>query len=162
MSESIRHSKYESSDLIPGVLLAPIGAQEEARSLLRRQLPVIREMIGDMEEQTGAGRRYTMEKVVAFFRQQTGRAVLAVGRRNAGVAVTARGPVGERIAACDARRPLASATARRPCSRCCRRPCSRDLKTGEGERTDEDFHSLCAAGGGGRIAGSGRSLHLMR
>ncbi len=85
MSESIRHAEYEGSAPMPAVLLAPVGAHEEARSLLRRQLPVIREMIGDMEQQTGAGRRYTMEKVVAFFRQQTGRGVLAVGRRNAGV-----------------------------------------------------------------------------
>ena len=73
MSESIRNSEYEGSTPVPAVLLAPVGAHEEARSLLRRQLPVIREMLGDMEQQTGAGRRYTMEKVIAFFRQQTGR-----------------------------------------------------------------------------------------
>jgi hypothetical protein len=69
----------------PGVLLAPVAAREEARSLLLRQLAVIREMIRDLEEQTGAGRRYTMEKIVAFFRQEVGRGALAVGRRNAGV-----------------------------------------------------------------------------
>jgi hypothetical protein len=85
MSASIRPSEHERSAPAPGALLAPVGAQEEARSLLRRQLPVIREMIRDLEEQTGAGKRYTMEKVVAFFRQETGRGVLAVGRRNAGV-----------------------------------------------------------------------------
>jgi hypothetical protein len=51
--------------------------------LLLRQLPVIQEMIRDLENQTGAGRRYTMEKVVAFFRQEIGRGVLAVGPRNA-------------------------------------------------------------------------------
>ena len=85
MSESIRRSEHETSAPIPAALLASIGVQEEARSLLRRQLPVIREMIGDLEEQTGAGRRYTMEKVVAFFRQQIGCGVLALGRRNAGV-----------------------------------------------------------------------------
>jgi len=85
MSESIRRSEHETSAPIPAAMLASIGVQEEARSLLRRQLPVIREMIGDMEEQTGAGRRYTMEKIVAFFRQQIGCEVLAVGRRNAGV-----------------------------------------------------------------------------
>lgn len=84
MSESIRHGEYESTAPSPGVLLAPVGAHQEACSLLRRQLPVIREMIGDMDEQTGAGRRYTMEKIVAFFRQQVGLEVLAVGRRNAG------------------------------------------------------------------------------
>ena len=85
MSESIQRSEYESSAPMPRLLLAPVGAQEAAHSLLRRQLPVIREMIGDLEEQTGAGRRYTMEKVVTFFRQQSERGVLALGRRNAGV-----------------------------------------------------------------------------
>ena len=85
MSESIRRSEPETSALIPAALLASVGVQEEARSLLRRQLPVIREMIGDLEEQTGAGRRHTMEKVVAFLRQQIGCGVLALGRRNSGV-----------------------------------------------------------------------------
>lgn len=85
MSEAIRHGEHETSAPIPAALLDPVGVQEEARSLLRRQLPVIREMIGDLEAQTCAGRRYTMEKVVAFFRQQVRRGALAVGRRNAGV-----------------------------------------------------------------------------
>ena len=84
MSEWIHRNEHERSGPIPEGLLAPVELPEEARSLLRRQLPVIREMIGDLEEQTGAGRRHTMEKVVAFFREQIGRGVLGVGRRNAG------------------------------------------------------------------------------
>ncbi len=84
MNASIRPSEHERSAPL-GALLPPIGAQEEARSLLRRQLPVIREMIGDLEEQTSAGRRYTMEKVVAFLRHEVGRGVLAIGPRNARV-----------------------------------------------------------------------------
>ena len=85
MNAPICRSEHERSAPDPGALLVPVGAQEEARLLLRRQLPVIREMIRDLEEQTGAGRRYTMEKVVTFFRQQIGRGALAVDRRNAGV-----------------------------------------------------------------------------
>jgi hypothetical protein len=85
MSTSIRPSEHDGSVPIPGALLAPLRAKDEARSLLLRQLPVIQEMIWDLEEQTSAGRRYTMEKVVAFFRQQIGRGLLAVGPRNARV-----------------------------------------------------------------------------
>jgi hypothetical protein len=85
MNAPICRSEDERSAPTSAALLAPVGVQEEARSLLRRQLPVIREMIRDLEEQTGAGRRYTMEKVVTFLRQQIGRGALAVGRRNAGV-----------------------------------------------------------------------------
>ncbi len=85
MSAPSLPSDHERSPPIPGALLAPVGAQEEARSLLRRQLVVIPEMLRDLEEQTGAGRRYTMEKIVAFFRQQQiGYGARAVGRRNAG------------------------------------------------------------------------------
>lgn len=83
MDASIRSSEHDGSVPIPGALLAPLHAQDDARSLLLRQLPVIQEMISDLDEQTGAGRRYTMEKVVAFFRQEIERGVLAVGLRNA-------------------------------------------------------------------------------
>jgi hypothetical protein len=84
MSESIRPGEQERSAPTPGALLAPVDGQEEARSFLRRQLPLIREMIRDLEEQTGSGRRCTMEKIVALFRQQIGPEVLIIGQHNAG------------------------------------------------------------------------------
>ncbi len=88
MSTSSRPSEDDCSVPSPGALLAPPRAEDEARSLLLRQLPVIQEMIRDLENQTGPGRRYTMEKIVAFLRQEIGRGVLgvlAVGSRNARV-----------------------------------------------------------------------------
>ena len=85
MSTSIRPSEHDGSVPSRGALLAPLRAEDEARSLLLRQLPVIQEMILDLENQTGPGRRYTMEKVVAFFRQEIARGVLAVGPRSARV-----------------------------------------------------------------------------
>jgi hypothetical protein len=44
------------------------ASSSDGRSLLRRQLPVIRQMIGDLEVQSVAGQQHTMEKVVAFLR----------------------------------------------------------------------------------------------
>jgi hypothetical protein len=85
MSAAICPREDERPAPTPLALLAPVPAQDEGRSLLRRQLPVIQEMLQNLEEQTGAGRRYTMEKVVAFFRQEIGHGVLAVGPRNARV-----------------------------------------------------------------------------
>jgi hypothetical protein len=48
------------------------------RSLFERQLRVIREMIEDMQPQTIAGQRHTMEKVVAFLRAHVRPGALSV------------------------------------------------------------------------------------
>ncbi|HEX3902141.1 MAG TPA: hypothetical protein VH853_04770 [Polyangia bacterium] len=54
----------------------------EGRSLFQRQLRVIREMLEDMQPQTVAGQRHTMEKVVAFLRSHVGPDAIFVTLRN--------------------------------------------------------------------------------
>ena len=48
----------------------------------RRQLPVIQQMIGDMEAQTAAGQQHTMEKVVVFLRSRIRKGSATVTPRN--------------------------------------------------------------------------------
>jgi hypothetical protein len=76
-------SRGKHLDTVPNAVGSPIPRAErtgKAKSLLERQLLVIQEMIADMDAQTGAGQRHTMDKIVAFLRSHVdGR---TVARRN--------------------------------------------------------------------------------
>lgn len=83
MSASIYSSEHENPG--PGAIglhSHEYGQRYEDRSLLNRQLRVIHEMIEDMEPQTVAGQKYTMEKVVAFLRPQVVQGTLSLTSRN--------------------------------------------------------------------------------
>jgi hypothetical protein len=83
MSASIYGSEHEKPDPVSvGPLFQECGQRREDRSLLHRQLHIIQEMIEDMQPQTVAGQRYTMEKVVAFLRPQIGPSALSLTARN--------------------------------------------------------------------------------
>lgn len=72
----------ERSAPIPAALGRP-SARDGEPSLLRRQLGVVREMLGTLETLTAAGQRYAMDKVVACLRLHAGCGSLALGPRNA-------------------------------------------------------------------------------
>ena len=83
MSASIHTSEGESPGPAPIVPLRREGGEgREDRSLLNRQLRTIQEMIEDLEPQTAAGQKYSMEKVLAFLRPQIGHGALSLTTRN--------------------------------------------------------------------------------
>ena len=83
MSASIYNSEHEKPGSVSiAPLLQEYGPRREDRSLLRRQLRIVQEMIDEMEPRTVAGQKYTMEKVLAFLRPQIGRGALSLTTRN--------------------------------------------------------------------------------
>lgn len=83
MSASIYSSEHEKLGPVSiGPLLQERGPRREDRSLLNRQLRIVQQMIEDMDSQTAAGQRYTMEKVLAFLRPQVGPGALSLTTRN--------------------------------------------------------------------------------
>jgi hypothetical protein len=70
-------------------MLAPFGQlsaereqRRDDRSSLSRQLGVVLEMLGQLEVQTVAGQKHTMEKIVAFLRQKVVHGTVASSSRN--------------------------------------------------------------------------------